>query len=53
MSITKEEEKEKCKGETGMGYYPFLAPGHDTAGGVATWVAGCAQGLRAWPGGCA
>ena len=42
VSRTKEEEKEKFKGETEMGYCPFPAPGCDTAGGVATWVAVCA-----------
>ena len=31
-----------------MGYCPFPAPGCDTAGGVRTWVAGCAQGRRAY-----
>ena len=25
-----------------MGFYRFPTPGHDTAGGVTTWAAGCA-----------
>ena len=36
MSRTKEEEKEKYRGETGMGYCPFPAPGRDTAGVFVT-----------------
>ena len=47
MGRTKRKIKDECRGEIGMGYYPFSALGSDIAGGVTTWAAGCEQGERA------